>query len=410
MFYESYLNSIKPDESYIPESASFKDMHIFMDRSLQDIYNETFINIAMQEMASFEANVIREADEEAKPAASAEQKKSLLKRIGDFFKGLWEKIKGFFVGLIRKIKEMFQKFKVEKGKVILTDYRRAVKILYAHNDTKFEKEGPDLSAMAEIKQKANNAIGIILKDNNDAAKKFMDNKNISENTYNKDSLVQKLGFRSFNDIDTKESEAVLSKGKFVTYKVIDLYSGQKGTKESDLFDLVLTGKSTIEVVEKFYKATKQTIDKNMNDAKNIVNKNKTENLSYFLKYSKDCISVASKVCSVYTGIMKRLHSSAVSLVSAVIVASKSSKSKNGEKKEEGKEAKNESARFDELEEAFYSFHEEDETPAPADDSESSDTEVDVEVNDDDVPVDSDEDGLDEAAATDLYNALVSFLD
>ena len=129
MFYENYLNSIKPDMSFIPESASFKDAGIFTERSIQDAFNEAFIGLAMNEMTMFE-KAINEADEdaskEAEKKASPEKKKEILGSIKKFFTFIWGKIKGFFINIIDKVKEIYTKFKVEKGKVIEKDFNESL--------------------------------------------------------------------------------------------------------------------------------------------------------------------------------------------------------------------------------------------------------------------------------------------
>ena len=135
MFYENFLNSINPDTSYIPESATLNDYSIFTNRAIQDHFNECFIDVAMQEMAMF-SSVVNEADDQA---AVAEKKKSLLKTIGEWFKKAWAAIKGFFARIIDAIKKAYTKFKIEKGKVLEAEFDKSLKICVEKKDeTKYK--------------------------------------------------------------------------------------------------------------------------------------------------------------------------------------------------------------------------------------------------------------------------------
>ena len=134
MFYENYLNSIKPDNSYIPESASFNDMAIFAQRSYQDIYNEAFFSLASQEMAVFEAAIHEEQEDggaitSTEIDARPEQKKKLLEVVKNAISQIWAKIKGFFTGLIQKIQEKYKQYNKEHGDKIKKDFEKGVDAL-----------------------------------------------------------------------------------------------------------------------------------------------------------------------------------------------------------------------------------------------------------------------------------------
>lgn len=131
MDYINELNNIKPDSSYIPENCNnIFDFGIYTNRAIQDIYNESSINILSNQIIMF-SNITNES-------VIQEDAKSKLKEIKDkiikVLKDIWEKIKGFFEKILKFIKNIFVKMKEEVFSVATEgEFDKAIKFFKDYN-------------------------------------------------------------------------------------------------------------------------------------------------------------------------------------------------------------------------------------------------------------------------------------
>ena len=405
MYYENFLNSIKPNTTFIPESASYGDMAIFTERAIQDSYNETIIAIAHEEMAMFESTMYLNelSDDALKKSASTKSKGNILERIKQFFKTIWEKIKGFFTNIITKIKELFTKFKADKGKILEVDFTRALDAL--PKDWKIDGIAP-FDSYKKIYRFA------------------IQNIDIADQNVNEAYAYMKKNLKKFSaqDMDQFNADAVAKKfkrfdsEKDVTFKnwieaatdntVKDENGNVKGTKELTaseiksnkglIIDVVFNGKDWSTAVKKCYDSSKKNVDKTMERAKQIVNAN-PDGINAFLAISKQCLSLMTKISGLMTSAMKSIRSNYVSLVSKVVVASKIKLPKR-ESADLFYESNRISDDVDYFGEASYDYFLEEESG----DDDSSD----------DKGKDSDDAGIDDVDVKEstLYNALVAYME
>lgn len=418
MFYENYLNSLKPDTSYIPESASINDMAVFAQRSYQDVYNEAFFKLASQEMAIFES-VIREADGDAQ--VSTDQKKNILETIKNFFAELWRRFKGLITGLISKVQETYKNFKKEKADKLQKDFFDSVKKL----PKDFVAKDVCEFGAATGYYKACSQTGVNLLAYNQ--KVFNANVSVEDfsNTYTKESIVKVIGYESME----KFQEPI--KIKKIEAKKNDIVKNAK-----IIIDLVFNGQGWVKMLKLCYDHNKKIIDQNMKQAKDYINKKADKELvaivKAFCSFSKDTLSLYSRYMAKVSSAIKANRSNYVALVSKVIVSARKAvkedteitidvedKPEDTEVEVKGDEVKKDEAPAvsDEIEEAFAFLEGEDETAAEPENGEEElapaeaeveggkacKEDVDIEVN---VEDDDEEESVEESA---LYKALVAYL-
>ena len=361
MFYENYLNSLNADVSFIPESASISDASIFTERAIQDIFNETFIGLAMQEMTMFSS--INEADGD-KPADSPAVKKTKLESVKKFFSTIWSKIKGFFAKIIDAVKGVFTKFKREKGDQLIKDFYSSCKAIKEEKDGTVAKSLKFNLYEAGTGKKLGdeqNKKYAKLADEASSAAKVAGGKAVTVGNFNTDEFVNSI----------KESVKAIKPKENATFE--DAYNAR-----DDISFYTGKANSIIDPVKNGYNDAKRTIDKAMSDAKDIVNKN--ANLSQFTQAISKISAAITKVQSIYTSKAKDVRNNYISTMGRIIVAGKKLKSKdvkesteitiNTEPSDDDVEVK------DEIEEAFAAIREEDEADTPADSEENSDAPVD----------------------------------
>ena len=430
MFYENYLNSVKSDMSFIPESASFKDASIFTERAIQDAFNEAFIGLAMNEMTMFEKALTEAEGDATKTSTSPEKKKEILASIKKFFTFIWGKIKGFFLNIIDKVKEIYTKFKVEKGKVLQKDFTESLDKLakVKNGDDKFvnaiyEPKAIDglkgaKSDFEELAKYAEESFTDFLTMNGNGGDDFFEK-------YSEDAIFIKL-----SNINSLEKYEPTANG------TINDILGLKNV----IIDLVFKQETIINDIKTNYNASKKIIDDFMKDAQKIVNKDM--DVKGYLKIVSKISSAITKLQSKYLTEAKKIRSNYVSIVSKVIVASKRAVKEDTEITIDVQETPDEDTKVDvktepeasaeapaadvevkdEVEEAFNALLEEDDVKAAEDSAEGDkvddkaavdavkeEEEVDIEVEEpaeDDV-TDSEDEACKESA---LYKAIVAYLD
>jgi hypothetical protein len=326
MFYESYLNSLKADTSFIPESASITDASIFTQRAIQDTFNETFISIAMQEMAYFAS-----LNQEGNSAVSAEVKKSKLERVKQFFKTIWEKIKGFFTKIINAIKDLFTKFKKERGDEYTKYFHHSCEIVKktdAAKDMKFklypegtgkklkDKSSQHFGRLAAFADTAGKQCAKSLRDSEAAGQTKMAMLPTSQEEINK-----------FMEAAEKTTDEIVKIKEDATFD--DVYKAR-----SDIYSYSAKANSIIDNVKRDYTDAKGTIDKAMNTAKEIVNKN--GDLGLYIQGIARVESSITKLESLYLGKIKEIRNNYISVMGKIIsLAKKSEKDLKPEKKQVG---------------------------------------------------------------------------
>lgn len=394
MFYENYLNSIKPDTSYIPESVSLSDKAIFLDRALQDIYNEAFFNLASQEMAVFES-VIREADEEgAANDASPEKKKNLLEIVKKAISAIWSKVKGFFTDLIEKIKKKFVEFKKNHNDKLKKDFEKGVDKLPDNYEAKGIYKFEDIDKES-IKNKTEAVGNLALKAFGDV---FVNPDNWASN-YNKDAIAKELGFDSADNFKVEAPEKV-------TVSKSDI-NGAKALIIKTVFD----PDRFLKQIKEAYKSAKKTVDDALKGAKSCINKKDkifaelNKACKQIISFCKDCTSMLSKFVSKKLNVLRAVRSNYTALFIKIAMkgSGKDKKEAEAENRDNDESVASESAHVytDEIEESFAFLEGDDE-----------EVEADVESDDDDVESDDsvevmDDDELEESV---LYQALYTYLD
>lgn len=428
MFYENYLNSIKPNMSIIPESASISDMAIFTERAIQDVFNETFINVAMQEMTMFSS--LNEADEEKKEApASPEAKKKKLETIKGIISKIWGAIKGFFMNAIDKVKEIYTKFKVEKGKVIEKDFKESIAALSKTDTSNFKVKMIGAGVAKDVAES---------KSDFDAIAK-----------YAADMNQELLGSGAFADSSTdfaeKYSAANIKEnlGKLKTFErevVAKEYGFDQVKKNPYITKFVFAESTMLSQLKEEYNKAKTLMDVFMKMGKDMVNKKPNANLSAYIKGVSQISKCLTDVAKEYIKYGKKVRSNYVAVISHVIVSAKRAVKEDTEISIDVQETPGEDTNVevkapeapatdvevkDEVEEAFGAFNEEDEpaegeadavaktadeTPAEIDASVDIKEDNDVEINikvEDEGEEESEEAPVEESA---LYQALVAYLD
>ena len=303
MFYENYLNSIKPDISFIPEAASEIDASIFTERSIQDAFNEAFIGIAMNEMATFE-KAINEGEEAEAVKDSPEQKKQKLAGIKKFFSTIWAKIKGFFVKLTQNIKAIFTKFKVEKGKLIEKDFKDAVNKINSGTEKKdklnFALYGKDAIDGLNDYKKDFDEISKCATSWSEAVIKGQE-----YDSYTKNDLIDKCAnYEALSKIKTKNNATFAD--------VISM--------KEQIIKIVFQDNGILDSIKKAYDATKTEIDRLMKSAQDAVNKGK--DAKKIMKISTAFGSAATSLEGKYCAEYKKIRYNYVGVVGKVIAKSK----------------------------------------------------------------------------------------
>ena len=320
MFYENYLNSLKADTSFIPESASIADASIFTQRAIQDTFNETFISIAMQEMTMFTS-----INEEGNTAVSAEVKKSKLERVKQFFKTIWEKIKGFFTKIINAIKDLFTKFKKERGDEYTKYFQHSCEIVKktdAAKDMKFNLYPQGTGK--KLKDKSSQHFGRLAGFADTAGKQCAASNREGKVTMLPTSQEE---INKFMDAAEKTTDEIVKIKEDATFD--DVYSAR-----DDIYSYSAKANSIIDNVKRDYADAKKTIDKAMNTAKEIVNKN--GDLGMFIQGIARVESSITKLESLYLGKIKEIRNNYISVMGKIVsLAKKADKDFKPEKKQIG---------------------------------------------------------------------------
>lgn len=395
MFYENYLNSLTPDTSYIPESASLTDAAIFAERAYQDIYNEAFFALASQEMAVFESMIL-EADGDA-PAAdntvSKEKKKNLLKIIGEAFKALWTKVSGAFANAKDFIEKKFKEKAEANSNKFKSDFLKAVNNI--PND-KVYKGIYDFSYQMPSENNINN-VKALLTDARDALWSTLENPDEWAAEFNRDKIFSIL------DVNGEKSTEKKTKINIALPEKKEVKGSEIKSNAKSIADMVTNINGFMKTLKVAYKAAKETIDTCMKYAKDVMNK-KDESFSIINDACKKLISLAKDVSSAltqyisqYSKVRFNIRSQYVSLMAKVIVQYGGKKKGSSESSSESSEetVSNESYTMDAFEESLNYYLEKDE---PEDD------EVDI---DDDVEDVATDEAVEESA---LYRALVAYFD
>lgn len=416
MYYENFLNSITPDSSYIPESATLNDFSVFTNRAIQDSFNEAFISVAMQEMAMF-SSVVNEADD---AAAAKEKKKSLLKTIADWFKKAWAAIKGFFERIIDAVKKAYTKFKIEKGKVLEKEFDDALnKLVAAKDETKF-KVFPFSVAKQYIesfgKEELDKIKGQVTKLNKtDFVRNSLEE---LKQQFSKDAIAKDIsgGKAESWDAYTKALEfredAIKNSNKksYTEESVLSI----KGNKKL-ITEIVFKPDTFVGSIKQMYNHVKNILDESMATAKNHVNKmgtsitgqkvdvpvKATQDLDFRLSVFNNLLQMATKIVNIGVATIKKCRSSWVSCVAGVITRAK----RIGDKKAVG-----ESTVYDKIFD-YFTEAEDSDSKVKDDSDEDFDTKdvsehVDVEIN---AGEDEDDGEIDVEEAA-LFDAIIDTLD
>lgn len=396
MFYENYLNSLKPDTSYIPESASISDKAIFVDRSLQDIYNEAFFSLASQEMALFEA-AIHEADEGGAITseyndATPEKKKGLLEIVKTAISKIWKKIKGFFFDRITEIKKKIADHKKEHESKIKSDFKKAADAL--PNDY-VVKNIYDLEWSTGILSKIEDGIKAAA----DLADEAFNNRLAEDwdKKYNSEEINKKL----FGDDATEF--------KVEKAKKVDLSGDKIKGYSQRILNTVFNYKELLGSINGAYKKAKETVDKALKSAKDAMGKGKdykelNKVCKRIISFCRDTESRITKFVSKYITFYRAFRGSYSALIAKVIAKGNKAAGKSDKKEAESKEAAPVGESYtgtDEVEEAF-AFLEGDDEEVEVDVKNEEPADVEVE----DIESDDDED-IEESA---LCEALIAYLD
>lgn len=421
MYYENFLNSITPDSSYIPESATLNDYSIFTNRAIQDSFNEAFISVAMQEMTMF-SSVVNEADD---AAAAKEKKQSLLKTIAEWFKKAWAAIKGFFARIIDGIKKAYTKFKIEKGKVLEAEFDKALKICTEKKDDTKYKVFPFSIAKQYIEtfgKEELTKIQDIVKEVNkkDVTVKSEDLKN----EFSKDNIAKRISNNKANNWDDytkalefREDAVNNVKGKNYSEETVLAVNANKKL----IVELVFKPDTFVGSIKQMYNHTKNMLDLSMSTAKEHVNRmgttysgqkvdvpeNVTKGLEVRLSIFNSLLQMATKIVNIGVATIKKCRSSWVSCVAGIITRAK----RIGGKEE--KKSTNESALFDKI----YDFFTEGDEEAASEEKSTEDSVEDVAKEDVDIQINTSEDeedgpseediAADEAA---LFESIINTLD
>ena len=395
MFYENYLNSLKPDTSYIPESASISDKAIFVDRALQDIYNEAFFSLASQEMALFEA-AIHEADEEgAVNDATPEKKKGLLEIVKTAVSNIWKKIKGFFFDRVTEIKKKIADHKKEHESKIKSDFMKAVKALPADYTVKniYDIKWSN-GILLNISNAITGASALATKAYNQASSLSAEE---WDKVYNSEAVDKKL-------FGQDATEFKVEKAKKVDMTASDIDSNSKA-----IIDIVFGYKTLLDRINKAYKSAKEAVDNALKSAKEAMGKGKeykelNSTCKRIISFCKEISSKITKFVSRYITFYRAFRGSYNALVAKVIAKGNKAAGKSDKKEEESKEAAPVGESYtgmDEVEEAF-AFLEGDDEEVEVDVKDEAPADAEVE----DIESDDDED-IKESA---LCEALIAYLD
>lgn len=412
MFYENYLNSLKPDTSYIPESVSEMDKCIFAERAFQDALNEAFFAIATQEMAIFES-AINEAEGD-KPV-STEAKKNLLDIIKKAATTIWEKAKGFYLNAIESVKETFAKFKKEKGDKIKADFKASAAKLPADFVAK------NIFNFGDAKAVYDDCLGGLAK----------------IGLYAQSAMKSGEGFSKEKAVEAAVDGAKVITGSFNADGVKLTKSDAKGSDISSNADaiikVVFDAGNWIKMLKTTYDRNKKIIDGLMKSAKEAMNQNKDKNYNKVAKETikgmKEVTAVLTKLCGISNSAIRAIRTNYVGLVAKVVVTGKKAVKEDTEITIDVKDESPEDTEVkvdapeapatdvevkDEVEEACAGFvseeaEEDEEFEATVDETEgckSCKEDVDIEVNVEDSDDDDDVEDVEESA---LYRALYAYL-
>ena len=397
MFYENYLNSLKPDTSYIPESASIMDKAIFVDRALQDIYNEAFFALASQEIAVFEA-AIHEEEEEGGAITSQSidtttKKKNLLEIVKTAISKIWTKVKGFFFDRISEIKKKIAEHKKEHESKIKADFSKAVDTLPNDYVVKgiYEMDWAN-GILSKITDGIDAAANLADKSYADALDDNWDK------NYNSEAINKAL----FGD-------ATITEFKIDKPKKIDMKASDIKSLKQRILNTVFNYKDLLKRINDAYKKAKETVDGALKSAKTAMGKGKewkefNAACKHIISFCREVSSKITKFVSTYIRFYRSFRGSYSALIAKVVAKGNKAAGKSDKKEAESKEAApvGESSRIVDVVEEAFAFLEGDDEEVEVDVKDEAPADAEVE----DIESDDDED-LDESA---LCEALIAYLD
>lgn len=267
-----FLNSVKPDNGFVSETAqSFYEQSLYLAEAIQLAYNETFQGIGLEElgMLSESTDILTEADDN-----DPKEKKRIL----DWIKGLWAKIwgavKGFFNNLITTIKAYFGKYK-KNHQTLLSEAFKFFNT-YEGKELSFGKVYEARLNPDTVSNRFKDDIGLIeksVKGVYDVMAKF-DFKNDTKATISnltglsttKKDLFEKLGIGSKKGLRDGIKEKYT---KGVDLK--EVTSSNIGTQKDNISKYAYNEKGWLDAIKKQYNDMKKFVDGLLNDAKKLVN-------------------------------------------------------------------------------------------------------------------------------------------
>jgi hypothetical protein len=385
MFYENFLNSIEPNMDIIPESASFTDMSIFANRSIQDVYNETVISMASNEMAIFEA-VVLEAEGEPDPNSdvqkalaakeSPENKKRILDYIKEFFAKIWSAIKGFFATIINKIKEFFNKQQMKKLEKLCKQFNSAVNYFKSNSSDAKLGEIKSLKETWAVFKLLNNFINdgeTVSKNmlNKLAGIKKEDGANAAEELLSKEFSQDAIDDAIFGVKSNNNQKDTISIA-FANIEKTEITAKNVGTYAGKITTLLKCVNGWIGEIKKAYNASKKNIDSFMAAAKKLTNIN-TKAVRAYCNGCKRIVSTLNKAIGASNSEFKKIYQGALSTAKATISAAKKAGATINESTEEY------SGIYDAFNENFNFVLEEDEVEASDDEPSTDSEEIDFDV-------------------------------
>ena len=276
-----FLNSVKPDSSFLSETAlSFYDQSLYVAEAGQVAFNECFQAIGIDELrAMLEANELSVAGQfdQIKP----EEKKSILSKVKDFFAKIWGAIKALFNKIIAAVKTFFSTATANGKKEVLSKAVNYFAKEYSKKEISFGKIYKyELGEFGAISKDLNSAvidtceyiIDDIKKSDRDKGATLKETLNVSsaKNIF-KDMLGKKYKI-SEGDESVRETfrKSIISNDKLVEI-TSDNLKGKENQIIASIQAYAFSEKQWLNIIKNQYNDTKKVVDKLMNEAKNVVN-------------------------------------------------------------------------------------------------------------------------------------------
>lgn len=316
-----YLNTIKSDASWVSETAqSFYDQSLYLSEAMQIAYNDTFKAIGLEELAT-----VMEADElsVAGQFDTPEKKKSVLKKIGDFFAKIWAAIKAFFNKILSSIKMFIRKNK-DKGYDKLIDEAEKFFGNYKGEEIVFGKV-ISLDAKAESKRiaEALKSDQKVIDDVFEEIKKF---------DWTKDSVAtlrNKLGITVYKDetMEVLRKAGILDKDQSIRDSIrsrmtkdVREFSTKQGFHEvcSTIKAVAFKDEAWTGYIKDQYNEMKKNIDKQLKQAKELTNIT-TSIIKEFTALCNTCETINSQVVGGFNDGIKAFVGSYTKAAKSMIV-------------------------------------------------------------------------------------------